>query len=137
MNARGWSPHLRVDWKGSFNYYFSITNMREADGNAFLYATEHECWTGGFSGTGDATFRVERFSSGFFDVWLRTVFTGTVLDKSGTMVIQLVGKKESEVWKGEWVIVSGTGGLVDLVGQGTWGGTGICTRAKWRVPRMF
>ena len=60
------------------------------------------------------------FSSGFWNVWLRSDFTGKVLDKEGTMVIQLVGKKPAGGdWYGHWVILSGTGDLAKVRGQGT------------------
>ena len=111
---------------GSFDYTFKTTGMREADGNLFLYATEDEIWEGDFTGTSHAVFRVEMFNSGFWNVWLRSSFTGTVLGKSGTLVIQLVGKKPAEEdWHGQWVILSGTGELANLRGQGTWWGPGF------------
>jgi len=110
---------------GSFDYTFEVTGMREADGNVFLYAAEDEVWIGDFEGTSQAVFRVGMFRSGFWNVWLRSTFTGTVLGKSGTLVIQLVGKKPGgEDWYGQWVILEGTGELADLRGRGTWWGPG-------------
>ena len=118
---------------GSFDYTFEITGMRGADGNTFLYATEWEDWEGDFTGTSVAVFRVEMFRSGFWNVWLRSTFTGTVNGKSGTAVIQLVGKKSSgEDWYGQWVILSGTGDLANLRGQGTWWGPGY--RSDTKIP---
>ena len=112
---------------GTFNYTFEVTDMREADGNTFLYATEDEVWEGDFEGTADARFRVEMFSSGFWNVWLRSDFTGAVLGgEEGTMVIQLVGRKPAGGdWYGRWVILSGTGPLAKVRGQGTWWGPGF------------
>jgi len=111
---------------GNVDYNFEPTGMREADGNMFLYAIEYENWTGAFEGKAEAVFRVEMFRSGFWNVWLRSTFDGTVNSKSGTAVIQLVGKKpEGEDWYGQWVILSGTGELADLRGRGTWGGPGF------------
>ena len=104
---------------GSFDYWYTPTGVREADGNTFLYATEHEHWIGDFKGSSEAVFRVELFSSGFWNVWLRSTFTGMVDGKSDTLVIQLVGKKPcGEDWYGRWVIISGTDGLANLRGQG-------------------
>ena len=114
---------------GTFDYDFEVTDMREADGNTFIYATEWEAWVGDFEGTAVAVFRVELFSAGFWNVWLRSTFTGTVLGREGTMVVQLVGKRPMEPepgwWFGEWVILSGTGELANLRGQGTWWGPGF------------
>ena len=112
---------------GTFDYTSEVTDTREADGNTFISATEHEVWVGDFEGTGEAEFRVGRFSSGFLNVWLRSNFTGTVLgSEEGTMVIQLVGKKvpADGDWYGQWVILSGTGPLAKVRGQGTWWGPG-------------
>ena len=113
--------------EGTFDYTFEVLDERWADGNHFLYAMEWENWVGDFEGTAEAVFRVEMFSSGFWNVWLRSTFTGTVQDKSGTLVIQLVGKKPAadEDWYGRWVILSGTDELANLRGQGTWGGPGF------------
>jgi len=114
--------------EGYFDYVFEITDMRPADGNLFIYATEDEYWKGSFEGTAKSVFRVEMFSSGFWNVWLRSTFTGTVNGESGTLVIQLVGKRPMEPepgnWHGQWVIISGTGDLANLHGQGTWWGPG-------------
>lgn len=122
---------------GTVNYTFEVTEMRVADGNTFLYAMEWEDWEGDFEGQAEAFFRVEMFSSGFWNVWLRTTFEGDVkIDgtvKSGTIVIQLVGKKPGgQDWYGQWVIISGEGELADLHGQGTWGGPGY--RSDIKIP---
>jgi len=118
---------------GTVNYTFEVTGMREADGNLFLYAIEWEDWMGDFEGTAVAFFRVEMFSSGFWNVWLRSTFTGTVDEKYGTLVIQLVGKKPlDEDWYGQWVIISGTDELANLRGRGTWGGPGY--RDDIKIP---
>lgn len=115
---------------GSFDYTFMVTGTKEADGNTFIYAEEYETWVGDLEGTAVARFRVEQFSSGFWNVWLRSEFTGTVLGLGGTeedtLVIQLVGKKpDGGDWYGQWVIISGTGELANAHGRGTWWGPGF------------
>jgi hypothetical protein len=118
---------------GTVNYTFEVTGISEADGNTFLYANEWETWMGAFEGSAVAFFRVEMFSSGFWNVWLRTTFTGEVDGNYGTLVIQLVGKKpDGQDWYGQWVIISGTEGLANLYGQGTWGGPGY--RSDTKIP---
>jgi hypothetical protein len=119
-----------IPTEGYFDYTYTITGTKVADGNLFIYATEDEIWVGDLAGTSQAAFRVEIFTEGFWNVWLRSTFTGTVQDKSGTMVIQLVGKRtmwdsERFWWSGQWVIISGTGELENLRGQGTWWGPGF------------
>ncbi len=116
-----------ISAQGCFDYTYEITGTRMSEeGNLFLYATEHEWWIGDFTGESDAVFRVEIFTyEGFWNVWLRSTFTGTVQGKSGTLVIQLVGKKpEGLDWYGQWMIISGTDELANLRGQGVWWGPG-------------
>jgi len=60
------------------------------------------------------------------NVWLRSDFEGTVMGKEGTLVIQLVGWRYlPEDWYGQWLIISGTGELANLRGQGIWWGPGF------------
>ena len=111
-----------------------------ADSNLFLYAGESEEWIGDFVGDGEAVFTVvihkpvfdeegNIIDSSFWNVWLRSTFTGTVDGKFGTLLIQLVGKKPGafpdQWWTGQWVIISGTGELANLQGQGNWWGPGF------------
>ena len=117
--------------EGYFDYIVTSAVMRFVDGNTFIYATEYEVWEGDFCGTANAVFMVIVFSSGFWYVWLRSHFEGSVDGKCGTMVIQLVGKgtyldedEEEFFWYGHWVIISGTGGLANIHGRGTWWGPG-------------
>jgi hypothetical protein len=119
---------------GELDYWLDDTiSMREANGNSFLYATEHEEWRGDFVGVGHSEFRVGMFASGFWNVWLRCEFSGTVHGKEGTLEIQMVGKKPLDGdWYGQWVIRAGTGDLANVHGRGTWSGPGY--RSDEKVP---
>jgi hypothetical protein len=122
MTAHATPP---VDVSGNLDYWFEVTGMREADGNTFLYATEHEDWQGDLAGTGDSEFRVGMFAAGFWNVWLRCEFSGTVDGKEGSLEIQFVGKKPLDGdWHGQWVILSGSGDLANAHGRRTWWGPG-------------
>jgi len=132
-----WMPAVHatepITAEGTFDYTFEITGIRVSDeGNIFIEAKEWEVWSGAFDGTAEAVFRVGIFVEEppvFWNVWLRSTFTGTVDGKSGTLIIQLVGKRPMEPepgwWSGQWLILSGTGELANLHGQGTWWGPGF------------
>jgi len=99
---------------------------RWADGNQFIYGYEYSTWTGTFDGTSYDVFTVVVHPSGFRYVEGLIDFDGTVMGKSGSMVIRFVGKgtgtPPTVEWSGQWVILSGTGELASLCGQGTWWG---------------
>jgi hypothetical protein len=114
--------------KGSFDYTFEIMDQKWAAGHWFFTATEYETWQGDFEGTAVSFFRVVWFNypAGPLNVWLRSDFEGTVMGKEGTLVIQLVGWRYlPEDWYGQWLIISGTGELANLRGQGIWWGPGF------------
>ena len=97
--------------------------IRVAHGNTFVSAVEIDQFTGTFEGSGNGVFTLEMhpcFNTGQG----QTLFTGTVLGKSGTLVIKWVGNTKNDLgyWWFEWTILSGTGELANLRGQGTgWG----------------
>jgi len=102
--------------------FFNV--IRLADGNVFISAVEIDEFTGTFKGTGEGVFSLEIHPEGFATGRGRTLFTGTVLGKSGTLVIQWVGNTKNDLgwWWFEWVILSRTGELANLRGQGyAWG----------------
>ena len=113
---------------GAFDYTFEITSENWVDGHWIFEATEWEDWFGDFEGSAVSFFKVTwfNFPEGPLNVWLRSDFEGTVMGREGTLVIQLVGWRYlPEDWAGQWVIVSGTGALANLHGQGAWGGPGF------------
>lgn len=60
----------------------------------------------------------------FEEGWYKgtVTFTGEVDGRTGTMVIMFVGKSPGDifVWSGTWRIISGSGGLANIHGGGTW-----------------
>ena len=110
---RLWSPDL-----------FSMVE-RLADGNAFYNGPAYATWTGTFDGASTEDYVVVYHSSGFQWYMGEVMFVGTVDGITGTLVIKMQGRKVGEDWSGTWVIISGTGGLTNLHGQGTWSGPGF------------
>jgi len=112
--------------EGLWQYIPSVTSSRIADGNTFLDTTEVGQWTGTFSGVSTEIGKVVRHSSGFASFKGAVSFVGNVGNKSGTFEMLAVGSKPdpSSEWEGMWVIISGTGDLATLHGQGTWWGPG-------------
>ncbi len=119
-----------MDMEGHMYYISYLVSAREADGNLFLNTEEDVWWYGDIDGITpkeDSKTRVVMYSTG--DMWytgLYKVTDATVEGKEGSFVMHTVGGKPlGEDWFGQWVIISGTGELEDLRGQGTWGGPGF------------
>ena len=115
------TPGKTMPVSGTWSWTATIISVREAGDNTFIYATEHDTFHGTFEGTGEGPFTVVVHPEGFMTGRGRTVFTptDTVMGKSGTLVIQWVGNtKTLGRWKCMWVILSGTGELANLRGQG-------------------
>jgi len=108
---------------GEWTYTPTPIDIRYADGNTFIHGEEVSTWTGTFLGASYDVFTVIRHEK-IWNVEGLIDFTGTVNGKSGTLVILFVGKLTPPPgeWSGEWVILSGTGDLENLRGQGTWWG---------------
>lgn len=114
-NAEGTLTWTVVNFEGT----------RKAGINTFYTGTSEITANGTFNGT---------MTDAWVEVWhdrtlnLRdwAMFNGTVNGKSGNLTIRLVGTATLPdlVWKGHWVITSGTDDLANLVGHGSWWGTG-------------
>jgi hypothetical protein len=110
---------------GSWTYIVDLIEITKvAGGNTFKYGEETGTWTGTFVGTSFDFFELIVHPSGFVTCQGLIDFTGTVNGESGTMIIKFIGKKTGDpmLWSGTWVIISGTGGLANLHGRGTWEG---------------
>ena len=121
------------DASGFWYYIPTIVSMKQAGTNMFLRTTETARWTGTFDGTSTEVDRVVIHDfidflspTGFWFVKGEISFEGCVDGKSGTMFMTFVGKKPDlfSDWAGTWVILSGTGELEALHGQGSWWGPG-------------
>ena len=109
---------------GTWAWWADGFSFRFPGGNTIICATEHDTFAGTFAGVGEGPFTVTEHPTGFLTGRGRTVFTGTVDGKSGTLVIQWVGNTKNDLgwWWFMWVILSGTGELANLRGEGTaWG----------------
>jgi hypothetical protein len=111
--------------------FFNV--IKVAGGNTFIHADDDALFTGTFDGTGYDVFKLQIHPTGFATGKGRTLFTGTVLGKSGTLVIQWVGNTKGDQgwWWFEWIILRGTGELANLHGQGTSWGPGPAGPGVW------
>ncbi len=113
-----------------------IGTPRSADGNTIVLFNVIFNVTGPLRGTLNATERdVIHNATGTVSVTFhgRGMFTGTVDGRSGTDTINYVGRGNSTVVQGQFVVLSGTEGLSNLRAQGTFEsklGTGTYT-VKW------
>jgi hypothetical protein len=104
-----------------------------SNGTQYVTGTEDGTWTGTFSGTSKDAFDGKIRPNGSPWGLLRIDLTGTVRGKSGTLEILTTWvvpeEHPTQLMTGRWSIVSGTGGLADLHGQGTWKGVDPNTSA--------
>jgi hypothetical protein len=90
-------------------------------GVQFASGSEDGTWTGTFEGSSVDTFGAELRPDGLWAL-LAISFEGTVLDKTGTLEIltTAVANDPDRPMRGRWTIISGTGDLANVRGQGTW-----------------
>jgi hypothetical protein len=120
--------------EGLWRYISTTLDIKYANGNTFVTTHEDGIWAGGFSGTSTEAGLVVIHNSGFWSFNAIVSFVGTVEGKTGTLEMSVVGKKPAgpgAQWEGKWVILSGTGELRNLHGQGTWWGPGASGPGVW------
>ena len=91
-------------------------------GVVYASGTETGTWTGTFEGTSTEEFGAQINPDGTLWALIRITFTGTVGEQSGTLEIltTAVMRNSDGTMHGTWTISSGTDGLANLRGQGTW-----------------
>lgn len=119
--------------EGLWQYQPFVDEVRLADGNTFLKTHENGKWFGTFSGESTEDGRVVFYSSGASSFHGTVSFEGDVNGKVGTLTMLAVGTRPDRPtgWTGRWVILSGTGDLANLRGQGTWWGPGAPAPEQW------
>jgi Protein of unknown function (DUF3224) len=119
---------------GLWRYISTILESWESGGNLFFITREDGTWAGTFNGTSVEDGKVVIHRTGDWSFNAIVHFTGTVEGKAGTLEMSVVGKKPAGTdteWEGLWVILSGTGELANLHGQGPWWGPGAPGPAVW------
>ena len=103
---------------------FTITGASFADGNTFMTITVTTMLTGTLSGTGVDLASLLVHSDGTFNAQHLSTCTCSFDGQSGTLnsIFNLKGSMVTRVAIGQWTILSGTGGLSTLRGQGTLNG---------------
>lgn len=119
--------------EGLWQYKPLILDVKEADCNTFLTTFEEGMWTGTFEGKSTEDGKVVIHCSGAWSFKGIVSFDGEVNGKSGTLTMRAVGTRPDALtdWTGTWVIISGTGDLANLHGQGTWWGPGAPAPGVW------
>ena len=103
----------------------TIHSSEPAGGNTIIVQTTTYSIEGDFVGVCVEVVRVVLRSTGEFTLKGQGVFTGTLGEASGTLEPTLVGtgNVETGAFEGHLTFLSGTGGLANLHGQGTFVGT--------------
>jgi hypothetical protein len=118
---------------GEWNYFVYDIEVREAGKNTFMTTYDVGLWSGTFEGESTEVGMVVVHPSGKTSFNGSLSFDGKVNGESGTFEMSVVGQccDEQGHWKGQWVILSGTDGLANLRGQGTWFGPGAGGPFVW------
>ena len=125
------SPPTEVNFTETYSADPLALTVRVAGSNTFISGpTDTDVWEGDFEGVSTQDFVVVNHSVAGFNNYRGLIeFEGSVLDSEGTLVMKTNGKQADgeafptdAVWTGHWVIVSGTGDLENLRGQGTFSG---------------
>jgi hypothetical protein len=121
---------------GLWRYKPRIEHVRVVDSKAFFDTSAEGVWTGTFIGASTEVGQVVIHSSGIWSFSATVSFSRVTVDrKSGTLELSIVGERPdvSADWQGEWVILSGTGDLATLRGQGTWWAPAVPEAAEWSI----
>ncbi len=104
---------------------FTVTGTSFADGNVLMTITVTTLLTGTFTGTGVDQASLLVHPDGTFNAQHLSICTCYFEGRSGTLnsIFDLRGSMVTKVAVGQWTILSGTGGLANLWGQGTLNGS--------------
>jgi hypothetical protein len=130
----------RIPVSGSFNYTPEVFARVSGGESVFVDASEDEIWTGDIEGTAVSPFRLVITPDGAFDAWLHAEFEGTILDEyEGTLIILSRYERPAAGahWTGDWIILSGTGELENVQGNGTAWGPGVNAEDPEAGPDIF
>ena len=120
--------------EGLWRYQPAILEMETRGCNTFLTTSEDGVWTGTFDGVSTEDGRVVIHCNGRWSFHAIANFSAVAVDgREGTLVMSVNGSRPDEEadWTGRWVILSGTGELENLRGQGTWWGPGAPGPGEW------
>ena len=110
---------------GTFSFAPISSTSRQADGNTFLEVTASETISGSITGAATVQFSQVVHADGSVNTNGRITCVCTVDGRTGTVVFRFEGTGSSTNLDGQFGVLSGTGGLADLRGQGTFHAVGL------------
>src|SRR5256712_12205661 len=108
---------------GSFTMNNSPPTAWGAGGNMILTYDSAFTSTGTFVGTCSGQVVTVTHADGTANTKATCTFTGTVGDKSGTVMFHIVAQGRGSSFQGHFTLLAGTGGLASLRGEGPFSGT--------------
>ena len=114
---------------------FTVTGSRDADGVTFFTFTETDRLSGTFTGRSVLSGECIQRSTGPILCRADETFSGTVLGESGTAdFLDLISiDPNSGTFEGRFIVLSGSGGLAGIHGQGTFQGQGTAGTYSGRL----
>ena len=136
MRSRSAPAEAPTTSSGLWRYKPTIEQVRVVDSKAFFETSAEGVWTGTFIGASTEAGQVVIDGSGLWSLSGTISFPQVTVDRrSGALELSIVGERPNVTadWQGEWVILSGTGDLATLRGQGTWWAPAAPEAGEWSV----
>lgn len=125
-----WAPVAAsrpADVSGTLSYIpYQVGEPKIVGGNMFFQTEEDVWYEGDFDGTAFDECLVILHASGNWTYQAISHFSGTIAGHTGEMTLRLNGHRPDAFsdWTGQWVILSGSGDLTNVHGQGIFYGAG-------------
>ena len=114
-----------------------VLSSQTVGGTTFITQRTQYRLTGTFTGTAVFEEHLIILPTGAVVAWSEGTFTGTVAGRSGTVRVLTASTGDTTALRGQFVVHSGTGGLANLYGQGTFEASPQTGTGTYRAVLQF